>query len=50
MGSPSAREAARQAEIVAAASKGCWSKGRGALRVAPKLCDPMGLKVPTDEV
>ena len=40
----STRHAERQAEIVAAASTGCWSKASGFWRILPKLLVPTGLK------
>jgi hypothetical protein len=46
----SARDAARHAEMAAAASTGCWSNGAGAQRTLPKLAEPTGLKCPNDVV
>jgi hypothetical protein len=46
----SARDAARHAEMAAAASTGCWSNAAGSRRILPKLSEPTGLKCPDDVV
>ena len=43
-------QAATQAEIVAAASSGCWSNGSGGWRKAPKECEPTGRNTPEGAV